>query len=86
VGRAGVADAIELGGVDVGDERFAGGGAGVLAGGEGQPVVGVDDVMRLFARDVGGQGGEAVDFGEQVGAVDGARAIGVWRVERRRGR
>src|SRR5256885_1612362 len=42
-----LAGAVELGGVDVDDERLAGGGGDGQAGGEGEPVVGVDDVELL---------------------------------------
>ena len=39
------------------------------AGGEGHPVVGVDDVERFAAGDLGGEGGVALDLGEQVAGV-----------------
>ena len=63
------AGAVEFGGVDVNDQGLALEGGDGHAGGEGHPVVGVDDVEGFVARDFGGEGGVALDFVEEVSAV-----------------
>jgi hypothetical protein len=63
------AGAIEFGRVHVDDQRHAFDAGDGQAGGEGHPVVGVDDVEGFVARDLGGEGGVALDFGEQIAGV-----------------
>ena len=63
------AGAVELGGVHVDDQRHALERGDGQAGGEGHPVVGVNDVERFVSRDLGGERGVALDLVEQVAAV-----------------
>lgn len=57
-----LAGAVVFGRVDVGDERLARDGTGLHRGAEGEPVVGIDHVMRLACGNLSGDGGEPVDF------------------------
>src|SRR5439155_2243709 len=63
------ARAVELGRVNVNDQRRALEGGDGHAGGEGHPVVRVHDVETFAACDLGGEGGVALDFVEEVSAV-----------------
>src|SRR6185295_4065703 len=73
------AGAVELGGVDVDDEGDALEGGDLEAGGEGHPVVGVDDVEGFVTRNLGGERGVPLDLGKKVPrvlAADGHRLAG----------
>ena len=63
------AAAVELGGVNVNDQRHALDARDGQAGGEGHPVVGVNDVERFLSGDLGGEHGVALHFGEQIAGV-----------------
>ena len=67
-----LAGAVELGGVDVDDERAAGDGGEGDARGEGHPVVGVDAVKALVAGQGDAQPGVALGVGEHVAVVAAA--------------
>jgi len=63
------AGAVELGGVDVDDQRDALEGGDLQAGGEGHPVVGVHDVEGFVTRNLGGERGVPLDLGKKVTRV-----------------